>query len=166
LEVVRLQRRTWTGESGADLSTRSFTGQVPIALLCCILTALRSPSKSSNNKNVESHRYDASACTSRIRDLDFLGTGLFVMMMSNFLLVFNLGGQRLPWTHPIVVSLAVGCGLSGIAFVLTEAFWAKQPLIPLSLMRTKGIGLFCLVQIFLMGGRFAVRIRHERLLQG
>lgn len=133
-------------------------------MLCCFLTAWRSPSKSSSIKTLESHLHDGSTNTSSIQDLDFLGTGLFVITMTNFLLVFNLGGQRLPWTHPIIVSLAAGCGLSGVAFVLTEAFWAKRPLIPLSFMKTKGVGLFCLVQIFLMGGRYAVSILHYHLL--
>ena len=122
-------------------------------MLCCFLTAWSLPSKPSKIKKVES---PGSPNVLRILDLDFVGTGLFVMMITSFLLFFNLGGQRLPWAHPIVISLAAGCGLSGVAFFLTEAFWAKQPLIPISLLRTNGIGLICLGQILLMCGRLSV----------
>lgn len=145
------------GIPGTELSARSFTGQMPIAMICCLLTAW---GPSSNTKKLEP---PVSPNASRIRDLDFLGAGLFMITITSFLLVFNLGGQRLPWAHPIVVSLAVGCGFGGIAFVWTEAFWAKQPFIPLALMRTNGVGLFCFVQILLMCGRFTVSTRPDHL---
>ena len=122
-------------------------------MLCCFLTAWSLPSKPSKIKKVES---PGSPNVLRILDLDFVGTGLFVMMITSFLLFFNLGGQRLPWAHPIVISLDAGCCLSWVAFFLTEAFWAKQPLIPISLLRTNGIGLICLGQILLMCGRLSV----------
>jgi MFS family permease len=81
--------------------------------------------------------------------MDFPGIAIFVSATVNLLVVLNLGGEKLPWDHPIIISLIISSLLLGIAFILTEKFLAKRPLIPLWLLRTNGVGISCLVQVLI-----------------
>ena len=46
--------------------------------------------------------------------------------------------------------------MSAASFVLTERYYAKNPLIPPNLIRHNGIGALCVIQILLCAARFGV----------
>ncbi|GME30695.1 Major facilitator superfamily [Neofusicoccum parvum] len=91
-----------------------------------------------------------------VRQIDFSGIFAFIVAVSTFILFIDLGGDRLPWTHPFAISLAVICAFSAIAFVIIERFWAANPLTPLSMLSLKAGGGFCIIQVLVFLGRFAI----------
>jgi hypothetical protein len=135
-------------------SSRSFMGQTPIALICLLLAGWLLPSLS--NPKLQPLSDDDKSATFWHR-IDILGTITFATSTTAFLLVLHLGGQKLPWGHPIVIVLAIVCFVLGVAFIATER-QAKAPLIPLSLLKSNGVGIFCGVQILLFISRWAVSI--------
>lgn len=88
--------------------------------------------------------------------MDFLGTAIFTAATVTFLMVLNLGGEKLPWDHPIIISLIILCLVLGTAFILTEKFQAQRPLIPLWLLRTNGVGISCLAQVLIFLSKASV----------
>jgi hypothetical protein len=43
------------------------------------------------------------------------------------------------WTHPTILWLLGASLVSGHLFLLVEAFWAKEPIIPLRLLRNRDV---------------------------
>lgn len=130
-----------------------------MALICLILAGWQLPSESANREDIESHsdnKHHTSVGSERLRDEDFLGGILFTITITIFLLILALGGHRLSWTDPIILSLVATCVISSTVFGMMEGFWARKPLIPLRLMRKHGIDVFCMVQILLFCARLAV----------
>ncbi|KZF26756.1 putative transporter [Xylona heveae TC161] len=130
----------------------AFLAQAPIALLCLVLAKYTLPSGPAQSHNEHSCR---SSKRAKWKDVDFLGVITFVISMVSFLLFLDLGGQKLPWSHPVVIALIAACSVCSLAFVLIEKFWAVKPLIPLWLIRENGVGISCLVQILVFWGRLA-----------
>ena len=115
--------------------------------------------ESFSKTQIESHSDNSnhtSAGSGKLYHEDFLGGIMFSITMTIFLLILGLGGQRLSWNDPIIISLTAIFVVSSTAFGMREGFWAKKPLIPMWLMRKNGVGLFCVVQILLFGARSAV----------
>lgn len=63
---------------------------------------------------------------------DYLGTGLITVSATSFVLLASIGGNVVPWTHPLVVASAVAVVVTGIAFVRVEQT-ATKPVYPLQL---------------------------------
>lgn len=92
----------------------------------------------------------------RIYHFDFTGLLLLTLSLSSLLWVLDAGSRKLTWdVYDGVRSLV--CLALFVAYFVFEGFWAKEPLTPLWLIKKNGIGLLCLVQIFLFWGRLAVR---------
>ena len=73
-----------------------------------------------------------------------------------FLVLLDLGVRIGTTKHPLVISSAVGFVVFGVAFILIEAYWATQPIIPLSLIKKRAVGFQYLVQILNMSAQFSV----------
>lgn len=54
-------------------------------------------------------------------------------------MVLDLGGHRTPWTDLKLLSLSGVSVAAGILFILAEAFWAKEPIFPLRLLRNRDV---------------------------
>jgi hypothetical protein len=51
------------------------------------------------------------------------------------MLPLEIGGQKIPWSHPNIFALfAIGTFLLGL-FVLAETCWAREPIFPLRLLQ-------------------------------
>lgn len=50
------------------------------------------------------------------------------------MLVLDLGGQKQPWTGPVVLGLVALSASLEILFLLVEAYWAKEPIFPIRLI--------------------------------
>ncbi|KAM3515788.1 hypothetical protein MY11210_000559 [Beauveria gryllotalpidicola] len=68
-----------------------------------------------------------------LREFDLMGSGLSTASTTALILTLNLGGNILPWSHPIVVASMVVFALSFPAFLWVESRTAK-PIMPLHLV--------------------------------
>ncbi|KAH8831959.1 hypothetical protein DL96DRAFT_1459966 [Flagelloscypha sp. PMI_526] len=57
---------------------------------------------------------------------------LLVACLSFIIIILNLGGQVLPWSHPTLIGLYVGTGVGFILFIVAE-YYAELPVAPLKL---------------------------------
>ncbi|KAK8119683.1 Major facilitator superfamily [Apiospora kogelbergensis] len=101
-----------------------FASQIPVMLVCLCISAVAIP-----------HDLGIKDCTTSLRnslnDFDFLGSGLLCIILATMILGLNLGGQILPWSHPIVTSALVVCITCIPVFLYVEWRWASHPLVPL-----------------------------------
>ncbi|KAG4427507.1 hypothetical protein IFR05_017011, partial [Cadophora sp. M221] len=113
----------------------SFIGQSPIIGLAIILVALRLPSHTSPpalptiTKPAKPTRQP-----SKLRRVDFIGAFLLALTIVSLLGALSLGGQNLPWTHPVVIGVGAGSVVLGAAFVAWEVNGAFEPVFPPSLI--------------------------------
>ena len=70
----------------------------------------------------------------RFKRIDIAGVITMSLSIAFALIVLDLGGQKFPWKHPLIISAIVISGVSGIAFILVEKFFAKEPIFPLRLI--------------------------------
>ena len=68
-----------------------------------------------------------------LKNFDHLGLGTLIFAVAFLILFFNMGGNELPWTHPvIIVFLVLGVLLSALTLWVEKR--AKQPIMPLHLL--------------------------------
>jgi MFS family permease len=70
----------------------------------------------------------------RLRQVDYLGSGLLVIGLSIQLMGQTLGGNELPWGSPIVVGCLVISGVILAIFLYVEGWIAAHPVLPLSIL--------------------------------
>lgn len=111
----------------------SFLGQAPPTILAAVLVAWKlQPSYCQEDSKGQSQ-------WSKLRRIDFLGATLLSVSIVCGLLVLELGGKRMPFTHPTILSLLGSSLVTGNLFLLVEAFWAKEPIFPLRLMLNRDV---------------------------
>jgi hypothetical protein len=76
------------------------------------------------------------ATLERIKRIDALGALLLGGSVLAFMVPLEIGGQKIPWSHPLVPILAAAGVILSVAFVLVESRWAKEPIFPLRLLRS------------------------------
>jgi MFS family permease len=137
----------------------SFLGQTPLAVLATVLIAMRLPSHTAREPELEAKK-------SNLARIDFLGALFMALTILSFLFPLEIGGNRLPWHHPLVLGLLGGACLFAALFVLIEDKWAREPVIPLLLFRKKDIVLSMVVMACQIGAqtgvRFSTGVEHER----
>ncbi|KAK9369171.1 major facilitator superfamily domain-containing protein [Lipomyces kononenkoae] len=77
--------------------------------------------------------------------VDFAGAGTLVLWLVVFLFAVSVGGNQLPWTHPLVLlSLAISGGLLAL-YIYIELRVAREPIIPVQLLKDRTIfgAAFC-----------------------
>lgn len=113
--------------------SRSFLGQVPVFVVAMILCWLIF-------SKLEAQRpghFKADACQSSLARFDFLGAGTLGLGTLALLLPLEIGGQKVPWSHPTVfVLFGVGAMFLGV-FFMAETRWAKEPIFPLRLLKSR-----------------------------
>jgi hypothetical protein len=114
------------------MTSRSFLGQCPLTLLAIISTYLLVP------KQTASPTGDVKE-GSKLARIDFAGAFLLAATILFFLLPLEITGEKIPWTHPFVLGLFVSSITMGILFVLVETHWAKEPIFPLNLLRSRHV---------------------------
>jgi hypothetical protein len=55
------------------------------------------------------------------------------------MLVLELAGQKLPWNHPVIFGLVAASLGTGALFLVTEIYWAAEPVFPLYLLRNRNV---------------------------
>ena len=107
----------------------AFGIQVPPVLLILILGLISVPGNLGPNlaMNSDEKWYQT------LRDFDFAGSICMTAMTACLILGLNLGGNVLPWTHPLIISSLVLCVVAGAALFQVERR-AKRPVMPLPLL--------------------------------
>ena len=90
------------------------------------------------------------------RRLDALGLTAFAFMMASFLLFVDSAGKEDGVDNPIALAFGAAFVAFAIAFVLTEIYWTKGPMIPLSLFSKGQVGPYFAVQMLLLIAQFTV----------
>lgn len=60
-------------------------------------------------------------------------------MIVTFLLPISIGGNQVPWSHPLIPSLFAGSTAFAILFAYVELRVAREPIFPLSLLTRRDI---------------------------
>lgn len=75
-----------------------------------------------------------AAVSGKLHRIDFLGSVTLAAAITSFLLGIDMGGDKLPWDHPVIWILFGSSFLSGLLFLLIEAYVAHEPILPLGLL--------------------------------
>jgi MFS family permease len=120
----------------------SMMGQSPAAAIAIVLIATVLPSHTRSTS-------DAIGTTkqNKLARIDFLGALFTTLTILLFLLPLQIGGDRLPWSHPAILGLLGGACVSAALFVVVEGKLAREPVIPLILFRNKDVMLSALIMM-------------------
>jgi hypothetical protein len=129
---------------------RSFIGQAPVLLFAFLLCFLYLPNTSSTTPDKDFGLSNAN----RLAEIDFLGSGVLSLLILAFMLPMEIGGTKIPWSHPLISSLFALAAILLFFFVLTEKWWAKQPILPLQLFERRDI----VASFFIMALQVAAQI--------
>ncbi|KAH7378396.1 major facilitator superfamily domain-containing protein [Phaeosphaeria sp. MPI-PUGE-AT-0046c] len=119
----------------------SFLGQAPIAGVAMLLIALTLPRHADSKTDVGSRG-------SKLSRIDFLGATCMTLSILGLLLPLEIGGDRIPWSSPKIVVLLLGAFFFGLAFLAVEKWVAKEPMVPLPLLRHRDVVTSCFVMLF------------------
>ena len=70
------------------------------------------------------------------------------------MLPLEIGGEKIPWSHPLIAILFAGGTVLLLLFLATEAWWAKEPVFPLVLLRQRDV----VASYIVMGCQLAAQI--------
>ena len=118
---------------------------VPIGLITVlvIIFLLRFPMEQSN-------------IWTKLNRIDYLGTVFLVAACVAILIPIQSGGTSYAWDSPFVIILfVVGIALT-IMFIVTERYWAREPIIPGSLFMNRSVVALLLMAFFLGAGFFSL----------
>ena len=94
--------------------------------------------------------------TSALKRIDYLGSLALTCALVLFLLGLNLGGNILPWSHPLVVTALPLSLMFLIFFVFIEEKWALEPIIPIRLLFDRTVASCCLSYWFIFMAYFGL----------
>lgn len=76
----------------------------------------------------------ASDLRQKLKRIDFAGAFFLSFTILGALGVLDMGGQKLPWSHPVIIGLGCAAVTCSIGFIFTEKYCAAEPIFPLRLM--------------------------------
>ncbi|KAL8713617.1 MAG: hypothetical protein Q9220_002479 [cf. Caloplaca sp. 1 TL-2023] len=116
----------------------AFLAQVPITLISLVILCtqlgtirLHSPLKPLDNRSAVSR-------------VDFLGAFLLVSTLVLFLMGLTTGGNIVPWSHPLPLASLLCAAVLLCTFVYVEQKVAREPILPLNLLRLRSVFCSCL----------------------
>ena len=139
----------------------SFLYQAPLALIVLALVWWKLPSEfehdtiARENSTVETTGHPIS---SKFRRIDFPGAFLIAISMVALLLALNFASKRLKLFDPLVIGLILLWISSSFLFLLVEARFASEPIIPLRLLLERDVLTAYLIIGFLMAGSMSVSL--------
>ena len=130
---------------------RSFLIQCPLALVAILLVAwkLEGPQKLLPG-------YGGGSEKRKLSRVDFPGTVTLAVTITSFLIALDIGGQKVPWTHPLVWILFSLSAVFGICFLFVERYVAREPIFPLHLLVHRDFVIACLVGALQVAAQLAV----------
>jgi MFS family permease len=110
----------------------SFLCQVPIAGIAMVLIALTLPSPPDQENNDGTLR-------SKFARIDFMGAICMTLSILGLLLPLEIGGDRVAWSSPTIIVLFAAAIAFGLLFLAIEGWVAKEPIVPLPLLRHRDV---------------------------
>ena len=114
---------------------------------------------------VTAYRPGTLPLTMRKRRVDYAGAATLVAGLAPLLMALSLGGHELTWTSPLLIGLFAFSVAMLLAFVRVERS-ASEPILPLTLVRSRGVGIPTLGMLFLSAGLFATLLFTPLFVQG
>jgi EmrB/QacA subfamily drug resistance transporter len=105
------------------------------------------------------------AVQGRRRGSDVAGAASLAGGLGLLVLALSLGGHDLAWTSPALFGLFVGAAVLLIVFVAAERR-APDPIVPLDLLRSRGVGLATAGMLLMAMGLFGATLFTPLYLQG
>jgi EmrB/QacA subfamily drug resistance transporter len=99
------------------------------------------------------------------RRVDYAGAATLVAGLAPLLIALSLGGHELAWTSPLLLGLLAFSVTMLLAFVHIERV-VPEPILPLALVRSRGVGIPTLGMLFLSTGLFATSLFTPLFVQG
>lgn len=75
----------------------------------------------------------------RFKRIDFLGAFFVMMTIISLLLILDLGGIKVPWQRPSMITLILLCVLFAALFCYVELYVAAEPIFPLRLLMNRNV---------------------------
>ena len=97
--------------------------------------------------------------------IDYLGAAILVAATTSLLLALSWGGNRYPWSSPLVLGMLGGSGAVWIVF-LARLRTAREPLIPLAVLGDQVVATATLAACFAMGTFIGLTIYVPIYLEG
>ena len=123
--------------------------QAPIAVVGGLALLVAIPSNFTATTTTDDGLEAPQGTRKRLRQLDYLGALTLVATIT--LLLYGFSATTTISILPIILSLIVG-----ITFVLNEVYLAIDPIIPLTLLKSRGLLLTCLGTVGYMMARWSV----------
>lgn len=70
----------------------------------------------------------------KLKRIDFIGALMIVLTIVSLLLPLSIGGNQLPWKHPIILGLLMAAMVLGVVTAYVETKLAVEPMFPLQLL--------------------------------
>lgn len=119
----------------------SFLAQVPPAGVAMILIGITLPARLDNAVTGEPEG-------SRLTRIDFMGAIFMTLSILGLLFPLEIGGDRVPWSSWTVIIFLVSAFIFGLLFLATEGWVAKEPIIPLTILRHRDVMVSSFVMLF------------------
>lgn len=142
----------------------SFTCQTPLALLALALLSWKLPAEIEHNAVVEENNVSKGTdqtTLSKLRRIDFPGAFLIAISIIAFLLVLNFASKRLTLYDPFVIGLGLLWITSGLFFLLVEAKYTPEPILPLRLLLERDVLTAYLTLGLLMAAEMSVSVHRQ-----
>ena len=139
----------------------SFLYQAPLALIVLALVWWKLPSEFEHDAVAREHSTTETTghpTLSKLRRIDFPGAFLIAISMVALLLALNFASKRLKLFDPLVIGLILLWISSSLLFLLVEARYASEPMIPLRLLLERDVLTAYLIIGFLMAGSMSVSV--------
>ncbi|KAI0391453.1 major facilitator superfamily transporter [Xylariaceae sp. FL0594] len=142
INIVSTTGRSLGGPIGGFLADRvgwrwSFLGQAPLFLTAMIACILVVPNTKPASPKVAAD--DSKGPKNWLSRIDFAGTLLLGAAVLFLMFPLEIGGVKVPWTHPLVFGLFAMGVLALVLFIVNESRWAEEPAIPLRLLKHRDI---------------------------
>ncbi|KAH6623799.1 major facilitator superfamily domain-containing protein [Chaetomium tenue] len=121
----------------------SFFGQIPPIILAIILVTVSLPGSPSTTEHLDTTAGPISR-KSKLSRVDFKGSILFTFAILALLLPIELGGVKLPWSHPAIITLFSLSPVLLFVFVAVEKRQA-EPILPLEIFHRRDAALSFLI---------------------
>jgi MFS family permease len=130
----------------------SFLGQVPFSIAAVILIWLTLPSETTAQKDSDAPKQ------SKLARIDFVGAILMTLTILAFLFPLEIGGVRVPWSHPLIGGLLGSSIAFAILFLFSQAYIAKEPIFPLELLTKKDVVASIIISGCQSAAQMSVRV--------
>lgn len=143
--------------SNCNYLIRTLAGQAPLTAIAMVLVALkfRVQPKVIEDSSEQSDESEPSVAA-KVRRVDFAGAFFLSVTILCILLVLDMGGEKIPWTSPVLSILAVGGTVGGLLFFCVENS-CKELIFPLSMLTDKGVLVPYVIMLLQNASQMAVR---------